>query len=247
MNRKRRKLLFLLVTLLLLGSIPVWLTRAIRQENLNRDLIAAVQKDDLSAIRTLVHQGADMNAHTKSTVNLTLWTLLHDWLHGKAGRDESDKSVLIALHVAIDLYKSNETSLDTVKTLLDLGADVELPDARGATALVRAVEGANYDLIQLLLDRGAKVNGRSGHDETPLIVAVGRADAHSVKILLKHGADVNVQDFSGLTPLMLAVIASDVQKVKLLLEYKSNLTIKDNGHRTALKFATTWTHLRNAK
>ena len=71
MHRKR----FLLSTfflLLLLVGVPAWLTyRAVRQERLNRALIAAIKHNDTKDVLTLLQEGADPNL-CLGTLNLLI-------------------------------------------------------------------------------------------------------------------------------------------------------------------------------
>lgn len=108
-------------------------------------------------------------------------------------------------------------SLDSLRALLDHGAEVNATNARGATALMRAA----YDpaKVALLLERGADVSQRSGFGTTALMLAARTSGSHrSVKALLERGADVNATNLFGATALMAATASGDLATVRLLLE-----------------------------
>ena len=49
---------------------------------------------------------------------------------------------------------------DTVRLLLERGANFELKNSDDCTALMYAARKGNQDTVQLLLDRGAQINTR---------------------------------------------------------------------------------------
>src|SRR6478672_12638239 len=101
-------------------------------------------------------------------------------------------------------------SLDTIKALLDSGADVNLPGPTGddwdATPLQHAILARQSGAVRLLLDRGADPNRVAGPKApAPLLLAAGDTDPTFVNLLLARGADPAVEDDSGATPLSRAV------------------------------------------
>jgi ankyrin repeat protein len=124
------------------------------------------------------------------------------------------------------------------KFLLDRGADPNIADAKGRTALYAAIDARNedwsalpqrklddtypsLDLIKTLIAHGAKVNialtkplpGRSGMD----------------------GGDTSLDD--GATPLMRAARSADSATIKVLLDAGADAELKTKEGNTALLFA----------
>ena len=64
-------------------------------------------------------------------------------------------------------------TLDTVKTALDLGNDVNAVNQAGDTALHTAAGAGLDSVIKLLVDRGAKLDVKNQKGQTPLQVAAG--------------------------------------------------------------------------
>jgi len=108
------------------------------------------------------------------------------------------------------LYAARESCIECAQILLSHGADINLPDPDGRTALLIALLNFHWDLAQFLISRHADINAWDFWGETPLYVAVdlnapqrtGRADLPPIEtssgidivaLLLKSGANPNVQ------------------------------------------------------
>src|SRR5207253_10844094 len=79
-----------------------------------------------------------------------------------------------------------------VRLLLEQGADPNLRDDAGATALMWAVD--DLEKTRLLIDHGADVKARSDDARTPLLIAAGRfGNTAVVRLLLDHGADLSAK------------------------------------------------------
>jgi ankyrin repeat protein len=80
----------------------------------------------------------------------------------------------------------------SVQFLLDSGADPNIRNEAGATALMWAVD--DLEKTRLLLDHGADVNAGSYDGRTPLLIAAGRRGCNAVvKLLLDRGANLAVK------------------------------------------------------
>jgi len=150
-------------------------------------------------------------------------------------------------------------SLDTMKRLLDSGADLNLPGPTGdgwdATPLQHAILARQPGAVRLLLDRGADPNRVGGpNSPAPLRLAAGDTDPTFVNLLVAHGADPAVEDKSGVTPLARAVSAGTingpdrpmfggcrVETVRALLAHDPALRLK---HNSAGNSAIRWARLQ---
>src|SRR5690242_15532603 len=150
-------------------------------------------------------------------------------------------------------------SLDTIKLLLDAGADVNLAGPTGdgwdATPLQHAILARQPGAVRLLLDRGADPNRVAGPKApAPLLLAAGDPDPTFVNLLLAHGADPAIEDERGVTPLARAVSAGTihgpdrpmfrgcrVETVRALLTHDPALRLKRND---AGKNAIWWARLQ---
>ncbi len=82
---------------------------------------------------------------------------------------------------------------DTVRLLLNYGADPDAANAMGATALIWAV--GDPAKAQMLIEYGANVNAKSALGRTALLVAASTSGAGGVvDRLVEKGADVSAKD-----------------------------------------------------
>ena len=127
---------------------------------------------------------------------------------------------------------------ETIKVLLEAGADVNAVDYFEWTALINAADDGYYSrVVKVLLEFGSDVNYKTEEGITALGRASVRGDSESVRLLLEHGADVNVRDNEGWTPLMFASSFRNKKVVKVLLEAGADVSIKNNENKTAYDLA----------
>jgi ankyrin repeat protein len=127
----------------------------------------------------------------------------------------------------------------SVRALLDKGADVNVADGDGSTALHWAASSGDLAMTQALLKAGARVNAvtRIGAI-TPLIMAAKNGHDAVVDALLKAGASASEANANGTTVLMTAAASGSAAAVTLLLDRGAdpNAVEATNG-QTALMFA----------
>ncbi len=100
-----------------------------------------------------------------------------------------------------------------VRFLIEQGADPNVADAAGATALMWALEDDGK--VRVLLEAGANAGARSGDGQTAMLMAIELAcGADVVKLLLEHGAKATPDQ--GADPLVTAARNSDPETMKLL-------------------------------
>ena len=97
-----------------------------------------------------------------------------------------------ALHLIVD--RRDATWL---RFLLGKGANPNLADKNGETALQRASSLGWSDGVEILVHAGASIDVSNSAGETPLIAAVHRRDTALVRTLLAAGANPDRSDNSG--------------------------------------------------
>ncbi len=109
--------------------------------------------------------------------------------------------------------------LDTVRALLDEGADVNAPQGDGMTALHWAAVRDDAALATLLLRARASVRAATRIDaHTPLHVASRAGSVAVARQLLDAGADAHARTETGVTPLHFAAMAGSTGIIDALLE-----------------------------
>jgi ankyrin repeat protein len=138
---------------------------------------------------------------------------------------------------------------EILELLLEFGANPELTDKRGATALHYAVGATDaLRMIPRLIEKGAKVNAiaQGWSRQTPFMVAsrlyfqgndysIGCAKV--MRLLSKHGADIDTVDESGYTVLINAVVNDKPDLVRLMIELGADMDIKAKDGLSALDWA----------
>src|SRR3990172_7609793 len=87
--------------------------------------------------------------------------------------------------------------LAPLRVLLGTGANPDLRNSEGDTALIVAALRGASDAADLLLRHGADINAQGMFDRSALLEAVTRRRYDCIKLLLVNGADPNLVDQTG--------------------------------------------------
>jgi uncharacterized protein len=135
-----------------------------------------------------------------------------------------------------------------VRKLIAAKADVNAPQADGATALHWAVYRADRELVSELVRAGANPKAANREGSTPMWLASVNGDAAVLSALIEAGADPNEKLPLGRTPLMVASRTGNVEAMKVLIDQGADVNAKetqrgttplmwaaDEGHENAVK------------
>ncbi len=118
----------------------------------------------------------------------------------------------------IDAVK--EDSIGVFNVLLKQGANLNLSDEKGRTALHYAAQKNDIFYVRNLVFAGADVTARDDNGLTPLCALYKEQwyndVSESAEVLLSAGADVNATDKDGMTPLKYAKQNDDKFGVEFL-------------------------------
>ena len=138
--------------------------------------------------------------------------------------------------------------LQVVGFLVDRGADINVKDKLGYTALLHAIE-AGYDDVQKVLLNHPQLDptARGLNGVTALSSYVWRDQKYAVEKLLERGADVNAQDNDGDAPLHGAAQNGNVEIIDRLIEKGANPNLKNKQGGTPLMWAGVFGHKEAAR
>ncbi|HEY1898735.1 MAG TPA: ankyrin repeat domain-containing protein [Steroidobacteraceae bacterium] len=122
--------------------------------------------------------------------------------------------------------------------MIDAGADVNVPQGDGATALDWAAYRLDTSLIKVLLQHHADPNAMNSFGSAPLIEAIKANNVELVEMLLNAGAHADAPNADGQTALMLAARIGALPIAKLLLRHGANVNAREQWQgQTALMWA----------
>lgn len=132
-----------------------------------------------------------------------------------------------------------DAQYDKMAQLLKQGANIDVPNIKGATPLLTALAGKNEELAMWLIDRGANPTIKTNQGECPLIKASAEGMILAVKAMLKSCTkeQVNVVNNLGSTALMEACAAMHLDVVRLLLDKGADTSIKSLQGTNAMLIA----------
>merc|ERR1712142_806283 len=166
------------------------------------------------------------------------------------------------LMVAVGPYRygqADEETLELVKYLLGIGADVDEKCRDGGyTAIAVATQNRDIPLMKLLLKYKAdtEIADQTKRGETPIFHAIRKSEydtdgSEALSLLIEKGANINATDKYGQTALDLATkkrrqtsngVASGRREkttwaLRLLMKKGANIDAKDKNGKTALRVA----------
>ncbi|XP_073228584.1 ankyrin repeat domain-containing protein 16-like [Porites lutea] len=187
-------------------------------------LMIAAKRGHINALTLLIKHGADVDLQDSDG-----YKALH---HAVYGSDVSSEilSCLIGIGADVNARTNNGVTplmiaaekghINAVTSLVKCGANVDLQDKDGQTALHHAMQSPQASICEVLsclIKDGADVNAHTFHNETPLMLASRDGHVNVVTFLIKHGADVDLQDKDGDTALHYAASSSLPEVVEMLL------------------------------
>jgi len=134
----------------------------------------------------------------------------------------------------IGLKSSEKSDINSILTVINRGADVNLVDIKGRTALIWASEEGNLGMVRGLIIKGADVN-KKGYESsiplpvfstnyetrTPLSLAAENGHSEVAKYLIENGASIDNYT------LRLAAASGNLETAKCLLSHITDINKLD--------------------
>lgn len=131
-----------------------------------------------------------------------------------------------------------EDDEETVRHLLQYGANAETPGDAGKKPLLIAAEKGLTGMMELLLSNGASVESQTDLTQpTALTRACEEGHGAAVQLLVESGANVEARRRDGYTPLFIAVASANEILAKYLLQHGADKRSRLADGRTLEDFA----------
>ena len=169
----------------------------------------AVSKNRVDIVKLLLENGADASKAPRILAdNHEMIELLKTY--GVAPADINAQNDMGWPPLVVACRGDNREHPIKIQRLLALGADIDVRNYKGKTALHYAAKAGFLKVINLLIEKGATIDAPDTNGETPLFDALrstikdGEKQRASVEALLVKGANPNAENRKGLTPLNVA-------------------------------------------
>ena len=131
---------------------------------------------------------------------------------------------------------------DCLRILINNGANANVYNSKGNTALHVAVSNSDVESVRILLDHGADTTGLTNRDQTSLLtVAALTSCAQTMRALLDHNIPTTTGKEDEVHPLIAATARGSSEVVDMLLTdttISGNIDVTDRRQHTALFIAT---------
>ena len=146
--------------------------------------------------------------------------------------DHLDDHILLnIIHIKIEAKLITEL----INLLVFFGAELNIKNANGTTALMRTVRERRTKILSMLLAQNPDLNLQDVGGNTALTWAVSMcAGLKAIQLLLAKNPDLNIQNNDGDTALIYAVCNNNKEVVKLFLAKNPDLNLQNKKGDTAL-------------
>ena len=146
------------------------------------------------------------------------------------GAQTGDDAALVAV-------AAEANNLEKIQQLLSTGANVNVAQVDGMTALHWAASRNDAPMTRRLLEAGADVNAATLYGIRPLGLACENGSPQIVRMLLEKKADAEYGITGGVTPLMTASRTGNAEVVRLLIDAGADVKAHEDHQQTALMWA----------
>lgn len=187
----------------------------------------AAEKNQFDVVKLFIEHDANVNTQDNKGC-----TALHKSIrNGRLDTMSDDYNELHLVHC--------KGQSETAKLLVECGANIDLRDNKGHTALHLAALKGQLDTVKFLTkNRDRDMNVIDNNGRTSLHLAASKGQLEIVKLLVECGANVNIRDSKGNTALHLAVWECHFDTVMFfIMERNTDVDAVNNDGHTALHLA----------
>ncbi|XP_074944188.1 ankyrin repeat and SOCS box protein 3 isoform X3 [Phalacrocorax aristotelis] len=203
----------------------------------------AAREGNVKMLRKLIKQGYSIDVPDNRG-----WVPIHE-----AAAHNSGECLRLLIRAApSDDYRNSKTfegtsalhlsarhgSLESIRVLLEAGADPNEVTTEATTPLFLAVENGHADVVKFLLQHGANVKGpHSWSGWNSLHQASFQGCTEIMEILLEEGASKECKDDFGITPLFVAAQYGKLESLRLLVSHGADVNSQAKDRATPLLIA----------
>jgi ankyrin repeat protein len=163
---------------------------------------------------------------------ITQARLADEKLKGKDQKEPNPQSNLYHL-----LHAATHGDISELQNTLKVGANPNLVDPTGQSALMGAAYVGNQAILKELVNAKCTIDQKDSSGYTALMYACNSGKIECVKFLIENGANVNATDKDNSTPIMFAAQHGFIEIVKVLLLKGGNPNTKGKHGLNARDFA----------
>lgn len=139
-----------------------------------------------------------------------------------------------------------EGNIELMRLFISRGADINLANESGETAIALAAWRGNMEAVKWLLERGARINAPR-RQWSALHYATFAGHTEVADYLIAQGADINAQSTNGSSVLMMAIYEGREEMARKLIEKGAERGTKNDWGDGALEWAMRYNQLNIAR
>ena len=139
--------------------------------------------------------------------------------------------------VAGGYHTDNPYAIEMAKLLIKAGADLQIKDSSGDTALVAALGQGRKEMALLLLEHTDNIDETDRFGSSIIKYAASSNHPKCIEMLIARGADVNIANKHGDTPLHGAAAVRNEDIIAMLLEAGATINPVNDRSQTPLDIA----------
>jgi hypothetical protein len=178
----------------------------------------AVRSENLDAVDSLLHAGADVNAVCNAGRSVLTWS--KSWTISKMLLDSGADIRIIENNGDNVVFRAikSRSPVAVIKLLLEASSklDDRHTDIDRFTYLMLAILTGSMDICELVLEYTADINAQDNFGFSALSYAILKHFHAGLKLLLNHGADTTQSDCYGNSVFVMVALFGDIETMRIL-------------------------------
>ncbi|MBU4305228.1 MAG: ankyrin repeat domain-containing protein [Candidatus Omnitrophica bacterium] len=205
----------------------------------NKDIVLAVTTGDREKIKSLIDEGANVNARDKSGTTLLMKAVNNNWpdIVEMLLRKGADAAVKDKDGWTPAMHAAKDAQAEILKVFDRAGIKPAYSGKKKDDVLLAVLFRDNGKLAELLSAKGIDVNARYRKNSCLLNYAINNNNKDIALLLLDKKANPNLLNDYGFSPLLLASTRNSPEMAELLIDHGADINLKNDQGMTALHYA----------